>query len=742
MGKTLILTEKPSVAKDFASALGVQGSKKGYIENERYVITWCVGHLVALAYPEKYNEKYKKWSLTDLPFLPESYLYEIIPAVKEQYTVVHKWMQSKEIDTMLYCGDSGREGEVIGRLIRLFGGIRYGIVEKRVWIDSYTKEEILRGIREAKPLSHYDNLADAGILRGIEDYAFGINFSRALTLLHGKTFSETLGLTDTKAISVGRVMTCVLGMVVEREKQIENFTETLFYKVIGNFDGVSAEWKRDKDSVYADYDKIYKDNGFLVKSDAEKLIEHFMASQQPAKITALEVKDTKKKAPLLYNLAELQNDCSKRFKISPEETLKAVQELYEKKLTTYPRTDARVLSSAVAKEIRTNIAGLAKLDFCNKYVTTVLEGTEYQNIGNTSYTNDSKITDHYAIIPTGNIENCGSLSDLQRRVYQLIVKRFLAIFYPPAVYTEVKISFALETEHFHVGGKELKAPGYLEVSGKEDEDEQEKPQNQLLSFARTHKIGDTMKNRMFSVCEGKTNPPKRYDTGSMVLAMENAGKLIEDAALREQMKGSGIGTSATRAEVLSKLVRIGYLLLNNKTQVLTPSAEGFAVFDIVNQTLPDFLSPEMTAQWETKLTQIAEGNLSRRVYEAEINAYIREKIGELKSGNVTLTASAGTRDAVATSSGKVGSCPCCGKAVQETPKAFSCSDQECGFALWKNDMFFTSKKKTITAAIAKSLLNKGEVKVTGLYSEKKGKKYDATVVMSLNGNKARFELKL
>ena len=739
MGKTLILAEKPSVAKEIAAALTVQGMKTGYIEDEKYVISWCVGHLVALAYPEKYNEKYKKWSLNDLPFLPESYLYEVIPTVKEQYSIVHKWMHSREIDTVLVCTDSGREGEVIYRLVRNFGGIRSGIVEKRVWIDSYTKEEILRGIKEAKPLSHYDNLADAGILRGIEDYAFGINFSRALTCLHGKTLSAAIGLENQKAIAVGRVMTCVLGMVVDREKQIQDFKETIYYKVIVNFDGINAEWRRDKESFYADYDKIFKDNGFLVKADAEKLIAHFMTSYRPAVISSLEIKDSKKKAPLLYNLAELQNDCSKRFKISPDETLKIVQELYEKELTTYPRTDARVLSSAVAKEIRTNIAGLASIDFCKKYVAAVLSDTAYLHIGDSNYTDDGKITDHYAIIPTGNTENYLALSELQKSVFELIVRRFLAIFYPPAVYTEVKITFAMETEHFHVGGKELKQQGYLEVSGADQEDEQEKQQNKLLQYALAHKVGDKIENKVFSIGEGKTTPPKRYDSGSMVLAMENAGKLIEDAALREQIKGSGIGTSATRAEVLSKLVRIGYILLNKKTQVLTPSAEGFAVYDVVKQTLPDFLSPDMTAEWETKLTQIAEGKLARSDYETEINVYIKNKMAELKTGSVTIAPPTVASGGV--TNGKIGNCPCCGKDVKITPKAYSCVDRECGFALWKNDMFFTTKKKAITETIAKTLLSKGEAKVTGLYSEKKGKKYDATVVMKLEGNRAKFELK-
>lgn len=733
MGKTMILTEKPSVAKEYAIALGVTGSGKGCIQNDTYVITWCVGHLVAMSYPQKYDERYVKWNLDDLPFLPEKYLYEVIPTVKEQYDVVHKWMNSKEIDTILYCGDSGREGEVIGRLIRSFGGVRSGITEKRVWIDSCTKEEILRGISEAKLLSEYDNLSDAGILRGIEDYSFGINFSRALSCLYGKIFNDAIGSTKWKPIAVGRVMTCVLGMIVEREKQIEDFKETNFYKAIGKFDGICAEWKCDNKSVYSGYDKIFKDSGFLVKADAEKFIAHYNTNPEiSAVISVLEIKNSKKNPPLLYNLAELQAECSKKFKISPDETLEVVQELYEKKLTTYPRTDARVLSSAVAKEIKKHITGLETLDFCNSYVLWILSNTEYQNIGN-PYVDDSKITDHYAIIPTGNTEQYSSLDEIHQKVFQIIAKRFLAIFYPSAVYMNVKVSFSIETEQFHVSGKQLKELGYLEIFGQE---EVEESQSQLLSFIQNHKVGDKIQKRTFSLGNGQTTPPKRYDSGSMVLAMENAGNLIEDATLREQIKGSGIGTSATRAGIIKKLIKNGYILLNKKTQILTPNKEGLVVYDIVKQTLPDFLNPKMTAAWETKLTEVERGNLKRSLCEKEINDYVREKIAEIK--NIAITTSA------VPSSSKpnvIGKCPCCGKEVQEYSKSYSCSNKECGFALWKNDKFFTLKKKEINEAIAKELLQKGEVLMKGLYSEKKDKTYDATIVMKLDGNKSKFELK-
>ena len=580
MGKTLILTEKPSVAREFAAALGVKGSGKNYIEDDNYVITWCVGHLVKMSYPEKYDAKYKKWNFKDLPFLPEEYKYEVIYSVKEQYQAVTSLMHRKDIDTMLYCGDAGREGEVIGRLIRNYGGIRPGIVEKRVWIDSQTKEEILRGIREAKPLSEYDKLADSGILRGIEDYAFGLNFTRGLSCLHGKRFNQIVPTDGFKPITVGRVMTCVLGMVVRREREIENFKETVYYKINGSFDGVEAEWKCDEKSAYHGFPKLFKDIGFLEQEDAEKFVSVY-APKSPSIISFMEVKDTKKKAPLLYNLAELQNDCARMFRISPDDTLKVVQKLYEAKLVTYPRTDARVLSSAIAKEIKHNLSGLENLSFCKPFVSAILGGSAYKSIASTQYTNDAKITDHYAIIPTGNTTTYNKLNDLERAMYELIVKRFLAIFYPAATYTQAKISFTVDTEQFHVTESVLKDAGYLEVSGGEEK----KKENKLLPFIKSHKQGDEVPIDFLEVAEGKTTPPKRYNSGALILAMENAGQLIEDEELRAQIKGSGIGTSATRAGIIKKLVDIEHLNLNKKTQILTPSAVGFAVYENIPSLL-------------------------------------------------------------------------------------------------------------------------------------------------------------
>lgn len=737
MGKTLILTEKPSVAREYAAILGVKGNGDGIIENEAYVITWCIGHLVQMAYPEKYDSRLGTWNLEDLPFLPEKYLYEIVPSVKKQYKIVHEQMQRKDIDVMLYCGDSGREGEVIGRLIRNYGGVRAGMVEKRVWIDSQTREEILRGIKEAKPLSAYDRLAAAGIMRGIEDYAMGINFSRALTCKYGRAFNQILGTDKWKSINVGRVMTCVLGMIVERERQIREFAETPFYRVLGSFDGIEAEWKAEEGSELSRSGKLYKENGFRKRADAEGFIAGL--SSRTACVQLAECKDSRKKAPLLFNLAELQAECSRQFKLSPNETLETAQELYEKKMTTYPRTDARVLSSAIAKEIRKNISGLGSIPEMKQYVSTILSGEQYAGIADTPYTDDKKITDHYAIIPTGqNVAE--QLTEIQKKVYGLIVRRFLSIFYPPAVYLNCQAVIAVGGELFHASCSRLKSEGYLVVAGKTGENEKEGGAA-LLKVISDWKKGSEIKELSFKTAEGKTTAPKRYDSGSMVLAMENAGKLIEDPALREQIKGSGIGTSATRAEIIDKLVRTGYIMLNKKTQVLTPERDGELVYDIIKQTIPDFLSPEMTASWEKKLSMIAQGELDEAEYRREIEEYVRRKIEEIKRGTLLFGGAEASGGEEQASAEAVGECPLCHKPVRENQRAFSCIDRSCGFTLWKDDYFFSNKKKSLTKSMARSLLSKGEVFCKGLYSETKKKTYDATILMKLEQGRAKFELR-
>ena len=583
MAKSLIITEKPSVAQEFARILGVSGRNDGYIENSDYVITWCVGHLVEMVYPEVYDEKYKKWKLEDLPFLPKEYKYDVIPAVSKQYDVVHKMLHREDIDTVYWAGDAGKEGQTIEENIRMYGGVREGMKELRVWIDSQTEEEIKRGIREAKPMSDYANLGKSGIMRTIEDYAMGINFSRAMSVKYGNLLNDAAGTRNYTAIAVGRVMTCVLGMVVIREREIRNFVETPFYRVVGSFTdaNIEAEWKVVEGSKYFESPLLYKENGFKKQESAENLIQEL--SGKTAVVESIERGTSRKKAPLLFNLAELQAECSKRFKISPDETLQVAQDLYEKKLTTYPRTDARVLSTAVAKEIGKNISRLKGYEPVQGYVERIMKEGLHYNIAKTQYTDDSKITDHYAIIPTGQLTELRSLNELQRSVYDLIVRRFLSIFYPAAEYQTVKLVVAVGEEKLFAGAKALKAPGFLEIAGRKQEEEKEgsnKEDNEetdspgLLELADQLTKGQELPVNGYSLKEGSTKPPKRYTSGSMVLAMENAGQLIEDEELRAQIKGSGIGTSATRAEIIKKLVRIGYLHLNKKSQILSPEVLG------------------------------------------------------------------------------------------------------------------------------------------------------------------------
>ena len=646
MGKSLYIAEKPSVAQEFARALRVNGVRKdGYLESEDSVVTWCVGHLVTMSYPEVYDEKYKRWSLATLPFIPEKFLYEVIPSVKKQFQIVSGLLKRKDIDVIYVCTDSGREGEYIYRLVEEMAGVK-GKVRKRVWIDSQTEEEILHGIQTARDLSEYDNLANSAYLRAKEDYLMGINFSRLLSLKYGNAISNYLGTRYT-VISVGRVMTCVLGMVVRREWEIRNFVKTPFYRVvasqsIGEAKEFPGEFRAVEGSDWYQSPKLYKENGFKEEKDARELIRTLEKNQPlQAVLERMEKKKETKNPPLLYNLAELQNECSRYLKISPDETLKIVQELYEKKLVTYPRTDARVLSTAVSKEIYKNIRGLAALDYAGGFVQEVLAGEAFQKIASTRYVNDKQITDHYAIIPTGQGLNAlRSVSGHGAKIYEMIVRRFLSIFYPPAVYQKVSLVSMIGKERFFSNFRILQEPGYLKVAGMPKEKKATEGDGEildadpaLLNALSTLKKGSVLPVKSLTIKEGETSPPKRYNSGSMILAMENAGSLIEDEELRSQIKGSGIGTSATRAEILKKLVANKYLALNKKTQVLTPTQLGEMIFCVVNVSIRSLLNPELTASWEKGLTYVAEGTISQEEYMVKLTSFIRRHTDQVMAGS-------------------------------------------------------------------------------------------------------------
>ena len=641
MTKSLFIAEKPSVAQEFAKALKQNFSRRdGYLESQESVVTWCVGHLVTMSYHEKYDEKYKRWSLETLPFLPEEFKYEVIPDVEKQFRIVSGLLNREDVETIYVCTDSGREGEYIYRLVEMMAGVKDKKQRRRVWIDSQTEEEILRGIREAKDESAYDNLSDAAFLRAKEDYLMGINFSRLLTLRYGNVVASYLG-TRSQVISVGRVMTCVLGMVVKREREIRSFVKTPFYRVLAGLalpedKKLDAEWRVTPESAYAGHPALYKENGFKEKKEAENLIGMLQKVEpQAAEIISLEKKKEKKNPPLLYNLAELQNDCSRMFKISPDETLKTVQELYEKKLVTYPRTDARVLSSAVAKEIHRNLQGLTRFEPCQQFAAEILSSGSFKGIGKTRYTNDKQITDHYAIIPTGQgLSALRSVSERSRKVYEVIVRRFLSIFYGPAVYKKIAVTAAIGKERFFAGSRVLVDKGYLVVSGKDaSQNKQDEPQLDAGLFEGLKK-GSKLPVKGYEIKEGETSPPKRYNSGSMILAMENAGQLIEDEELREQIKGSGIGTSATRAEILKKLVNIKYIDLNKKTQIITPTLLGEMIHDVVASSIRSLLNPELTASWEKGLTYVAEGTIKQEEYMTKLNNFIKSRTdGVLKLRN-------------------------------------------------------------------------------------------------------------
>ena len=637
MGKTLYIAEKPSVALEFARVLGVNGKKgDGYVESEDAVVTWCVGHLITMSYPDAYDPALKRWSLDRIPFIPAEWKYEVIESVKKQFGIVAGLLNRKDVDTIYVCTDSGREGEYIYRLVRQEAHVT-GKTEKRVFIDSQTEEEIRRGVREAKDLSYYDPLAASAYLRAKEDYLMGINFSRALTLKFGGVLANSMK-TQREVVSVGRVMTCVLGMVVRREREIRDFKVTPFYRVIaklkmndGTFEG---EWKAVSGSKYFESPVLYKENGFRKKEDAENLIS--MLSYDPPvehSVVRIEKKQEKKKAPLLLNLAEFQNECSKRFRISPDAALNHLQQLYEKKLVTYPRTDARVLSTAVAKEIHKNIGGLRSLGFSKPFAEEILSKKAYVGIEKSQYTNDSKITDHYAIIPTGQTGAFASLPPLQKSIYELVVRRFLAIFYPPAVYEKIQVESERNKEHFFSNFRAQKDPGYLKVyqfSEKKDDEEEQDAGGALLSALMNLKKGDPLPVHGYEVKEGQTTPPKRYTSGSLILAMENAGQLIEDEELRANIKGLGIGTSATRAEILKKLVTNEYLQIQSKTQVVTPREKGELIFEIVSVSLPQLLNPELTASWEKGLGLVSDGKITEGEYMEKMSDFVKTKTERVK----------------------------------------------------------------------------------------------------------------
>ncbi len=676
MGKALYIAEKPSVAKEFAKALKLNvKSRDGYMESDEAVVTWCVGHLVTMSYPDAYAPEMKRWSLNTIPFIPKEYKYEVIPDVEKQFKIVASLLNREDVTTIYVCTDSGREGEYIYRLVERQAGVT-GKERRRVWIDSQTEEEILRGIREAKELSAYDDLCASAYLRAQEDYLMGINFSRVLTLKYGN-FVKNYLKADKGVISVGRVMTCVLGMVVDREREIRDFVKTPFYRIIGDFEldsnTVSGEWKAVEGSLYFESPLLYKENGFAKKEDAEKLIGELAPSfPTEAVLEKVEKKTEKKNPPLLYNLAELQNDCSKLFKISPDDTLKIAQELYEKKLTTYPRTDARVLSTAVAKEIIKNISGLKNAPVCAEHAGEALEIGSYKKIASTKYVNDKQITDHYAIIPTGQgFGAWNSLSQTSKKVYEIIVRRFLAIFYPPAVYQKLTLTISMmpsggqSKECFFSNFKVLSEEGYLKImqysfaalanktsgeeaktaedapvnSGKnpdnngEDAGEEVRCDQEFLKKLSALKKGTAISCMSLALKEGETSPPKRYNSGSMILAMENAGQLIEDEELRAQIKGSGIGTSATRAGILTKLFHIKYLALNKKTQIITPTLQGELIYDVVYHSIASLLDPKLTASWEKGLTGVAGGTISREEYTEKMDGFVIRHTNRVKDLN-------------------------------------------------------------------------------------------------------------
>ncbi len=766
MSKSLFITEKPSVAVEFAKALGIKGARRGgFIDSEDAVITWCVGHLVTMSYPEAYDSSLKKWSLKDLPFLPHEYRYEVIEQVKNQFDIIKGFMNNPDITKVYVCTDSGREGEYIYRLVDQMIGVD-GKEKKRVWIDSQTVDEIKRGVKEAKPLAYYDKLSDSAYLRAKEDYLIGINFSRLLTLIYGNTISNFLG-TDFTVIAVGRVMSCVLGMIVSREREIREFIKTPYYKIASSFVfedtlDYEGEWKSVEGSKYHLSKLLFKDIGFREKKDAQKFISD-IEKANPEKtgiIESVEKKTEKKNPPLLYNLAELQNDCSKKYKISPDETLKVVQSLYEKKMLTYPRTDARVLTKAVAGEIDKNIKPLLNIEQkcvlgeddkeLSGFIRNVWDNGLYKGLSKTRYVDDSRVTDHYAIIPTGQgLSSFNKLSPLEKDIFILVLRRLLAIFYPQAIYNKLTITTKVDTEKFFTSSKVCTDRGYLDVLEKSKADKTNKTQD--IETLKKLKKGQTVQIKKFEIKESETTPPKRYNSGAMILAMENAGKLIEDDDLREQIKSNGIGTSATRAEILNKLEKIKYTSLNTKTQIVTPTPMGEMIYDVVNNSVPSLLKPELTASWEKGLAMVSNGEIGTDEYMTKLENYIKkntDKVMNLKNNEELFNVFSKIPD---NNQGKpktvrkrevknaLGSCTICETGqILENKKAFFCTNwrEGCKFTVWKNCL--ESLGLDVTPEMIEELLENKKLENVYVVKANSDEKVKATLILDKNNIEVKY----
>ncbi|MEG0773364.1 DNA topoisomerase [Clostridium sp.] len=733
MKRALFVTEKPSVAMDYVNLLKLKGVKKdGYIECEKAIFTWCVGHMVTMSYPEAYDETLKQWTLATLPFLPNEYKYEVIPPVKKQFNTVRDLLLREDVDTIYVCTDSGREGEYIYRLVDKMVGVN-NKSKKRIWIDSQTEEEIKRGIKEAKDLSFYDSLADSAYLRAKEDYLQGINFSRLLTLIYGRSLSKLLKEKQV-VVAVGRVMSCVLAMIVDREREIKNFQKTTFYKVQGKFstpDGFfTGEWKVQEKSSYYNNAKLYSDNGFSKSEYAEELLKFLEANKNTAEIININKTKEKKNAPLLFNLAELQNECSKRFKINPDETLTIVQGLYEKKILTYPRTDARVLSSAVAKEIDKTLNKLLKFKENEElygYVKEIIDTKTYSNISKSKYVDDSKITDHYAIIPTGEgIDGLNKLKSLEKSVFDIILRRFLAIFYPPAEYSKISIEISVKDEYFYANEKVCVKKGYLQVLN-----EKEEKQTQEESNLSKIKKSSSVEVDEFNLKEGETSPPKYYTSGSIILAMENAGKLIEDEELREHIKGAGIGTSATRAEILKKLERIEYISTNKKSQVLHPTVKGELIYETIKNSIPSLLNPKLTASWEKGLKMVTDKEINQDEFMDKLENYIKDNVKRVLKNNTVIDFS-NLIDSLSTNGDStldrsnldevLGICPICHVGhIVKNPKGYGCTNWKSGCKFFLGEICGVE----ISPNYIRQLINTGKTSMVQGFISKKGNRFNA-----------------
>lgn len=703
MGKILVLAEKPSVGRDIAEVLGCRGRGDGFLASEKYIVSWAVGHLVSLWEPEEYNPSFKKWRFETLPIIPEVMKIKPIAATQKQFGIIKSLMEDKNIDFIICATDAGREGELIFRYT--YEAANCSKPFKRLWISSMTDEAIKEGFASLKDGSEYDNLYHSAKCRSEADWLVGMNASRAFTLKYNAL------------LSVGRVQTPTLAIIVNRQKEIDNFVPQDYFEVNSLYEGFKGVW----------FDRETKETKISDRPKAEEIAEKIKGKE--GFVSNIENEKKKQVPPLLYDLTELQRDCNKKFGYSAQKTLDLVQSLYEKrKMVTYPRTDSRYLSSDMVGKIKTTLSKLTIEPYKEyaSYVTNLPKLPVSKRI-----IDDSKITDHHAIIPTDVSPNLKSLSREEFNVYDLIAKRFICVFYPNYEYTITRVTTEVENESFLTKGKTILKLGWMELykskdKASEDEngdkkEETEAEEQELPKFKKKDKVYVVGSE----VVQKKTKAPSAYNEASLLSAMENAGRFVENEELKEQLKEGGLGTPATRAAIIERLIKVGYIARKGKT--LYPTEKGMKLIEVVPFELK---SPETTGKWEKGLTSISKGKLDSSRFMQSIQRYVRYIIKEASVNNNSVIFEEETKNPNSNKKThpSLGTCPICKKGqIFAHSKGFYCSEwrKGCKFTIWSNTL--EAFGISIDSGMAAQLINKGKIENQSFTKPKSGEKTSGTI---------------